>query len=66
MNHIDILDNEIAINGNILTFPMSYAEVKSVFGDARIEKDKRNWKWRMLVHMSAARMTSQTMRVIGS
>lgn len=45
MNHIDILDNEIAINGNILTFPMSYAEVKSVFGDARIEKDKRNWNY---------------------
>lgn len=45
MNHIDILDNEIAINGNILTFPMSYAEVKSAFGDARIQKDKRNWNY---------------------
>lgn len=45
MNHIDILDNEIAINGNVLTFPMSYAEVRSVFGDARIQKDKRNWNY---------------------
>lgn len=45
MPHIDILDNEIAINGNVLTFPLSYAEVKSVFGDARIEKDKRNWNY---------------------
>ncbi len=42
MNHIDILDNEITINGNVLTFPMSYEEVKSVLGDARIEKDAQN------------------------
>lgn len=40
MNHIDILDNEIVINGNVLTFPLSYAEVKAVFGEARIEKDR--------------------------
>lgn len=42
MNHIDILDNEITINGDVLTFPMSYEEVKSVLGDARIEKDAQN------------------------
>ena len=42
MNHIDILDNEIAINGNVLTFPMSYEVVKSILGDARIEKNEQN------------------------
>lgn len=42
MNHIDILDNEITINGSVLTFPMSYEEVKSVLGDSRIEKDAKN------------------------
>ena len=40
MNHIDILDNEITINGSVLTFPMSYEEVKSVLGEARIEKNE--------------------------
>lgn len=40
MNHIDILDYEIDINGKKLIFPMSYEEVKECLGEARIEDDR--------------------------
>lgn len=41
MMQIDILDSEITINEKKLAFPMSYAEVKQVMGEARIENDGR-------------------------
>jgi len=40
MNHIDILDYEIDINGKKLVFPMSYEEIKESLGEARIEDDR--------------------------
>ena len=36
MNAIDVRDREISVNGGIITFPASYAEVKEVLGEARI------------------------------
>lgn len=40
MNHIDILDYEIVINGETLEFPMSYEEVKNKLGEARILEEE--------------------------
>ncbi|MBR5917074.1 MAG: hypothetical protein IKZ76_03240 [Lachnospiraceae bacterium] len=39
MNHIDVLDKTITINGQAIDFPMSYEEIKKVLGNARIVED---------------------------
>ncbi|MCR4608467.1 MAG: hypothetical protein K5750_02075 [Eubacterium sp.] len=39
MNHIDVLDSAVNVNGHILEFPLSYDEIKAVLGEARIVTD---------------------------
>ncbi len=39
MNNIDISDTAVSINGQVLSFPISYDEIKEVLGEARIDID---------------------------
>ena len=39
MNHIDVSDNAVTVNGHHLEFPLSYDEIKAVLGEARLEED---------------------------
>ena len=36
MNQVEVLDNGIIFNGNLLTFPLSYEDIRALFGEARI------------------------------
>ncbi len=42
MNYIDVSDNSVTINGQLLEFPLSYDEIKTVLGEARIEEDNKH------------------------
>lgn len=37
INCINVLDDGIEFNGHLLTFPLSYDEIKSVLGEAKID-----------------------------
>ena len=32
MNQVEVLDNGIVLNGNLLTFPLSYEDIRALFG----------------------------------
>lgn len=34
MNCLDVVDNGINVNGHLLTFPLSYDEIRAVLGEA--------------------------------
>lgn len=36
MNQVEVWDNGVIFNGNLLTFPLSYEEIRALFGEARI------------------------------
>lgn len=36
MNQVEVLDNGVVLNGNLLTFPLSYEDIRALFGEARI------------------------------
>ena len=42
MNHIDVLDNAVTVNGHLLEFPLSYDEIKAALGEARLEEDNKH------------------------
>ena len=42
MNQVEILDNGIVFNGNLLTFPLSYEDIRALFGEARINVQSDN------------------------
>ncbi|MBO4358703.1 MAG: hypothetical protein J5796_02765 [Erysipelotrichaceae bacterium] len=41
MNHIDVLDDAVSVNGHVLKFPLSYDEIRDALGEARIVIDER-------------------------
>lgn len=40
--NVDVLDNGIKVNDHLLTFPLSYDEIKAVLGEARLYTHGRN------------------------
>ena len=42
MNQVEIFDNGIVLNGNLLTFPLSYEDIRALFGEARINVQSDN------------------------
>ena len=36
MNQVEVLDNGVVFNGNLLTFPLSYEDIRALLGEARI------------------------------
>ena len=42
MNQVEVLDNGIVFNGNLLTFPLSYEDIRALFGEARINVQSDN------------------------
>lgn len=40
MNQVEVLDNGVVLNGNLLTFPLSYEDIRALFGEARIKCSK--------------------------
>lgn len=55
MNQVEVLDNGVVLNGNLLTFPLSYEDIRALFGEARInvQSDNHlnismmNWEYRL-------------------
>ena len=31
MNQVEVLDNGVVLNGNLLTFPLSYEDIRALF-----------------------------------
>lgn len=42
MNQVEVLDNGVVLNGNLLTFPLSYEDIRALFGEARINVQSDN------------------------
>lgn len=42
MNQVEVLDSGVVLNGNLLTFPLSYEDIRALFGEARINVQSDN------------------------
>ena len=54
MNQVEVLDNGIIFNGNLLTFPLSYEDIRALFGEARIiivNISMMSWEYHLRVQL---------------